>query len=301
MGILLSDIHLSLQAPLARAGELCWQEAMRRSLDEMGALAERHHCPVFCAGDVFDRWKAEPELINFAIDTLPKMYAIPGQHDLPHHALMDIHKSAFWTLVRAGVITVPPCEGMSVGKNIWVCGFPWGVKPKPPTGREHWLTLALVHAYTWIYGSGYENAPDLAHLQHLCPEGGFKTVVIGDNHTSFDEVLHGTAFFNCGGFYRRKSDEARHKPRVGLLHPDGTVTPHFLDTSRDVFTATVLDTADPGVRSTGLDEFLTRLRALQTSPLDFNEALRKAMSHDTTPEPVRVVLREALQEAIEIP
>ena len=54
---------------------------MQRSLEQIRDLQKEFDCPVICAGDIFDKWNSPPELINFAYDNLPEIYAIPGQHD----------------------------------------------------------------------------------------------------------------------------------------------------------------------------------------------------------------------------
>ena len=105
VAIACADIHLQHTAPICRSGEPDWYAAMARPLEELRGLQENYDCPILCAGDVFNHWNnCPPELINWAIKHLPKMYAIPGQHDLPQHRLDDVRKSAYWTMVEAGVI-----------------------------------------------------------------------------------------------------------------------------------------------------------------------------------------------------
>jgi hypothetical protein len=60
--------------------------------------------PIVYVGDIWDHYRQPPEAINWAIRELPKGYAIPGQHDLRHHNYEDIKKTAYWTLMEAGVI-----------------------------------------------------------------------------------------------------------------------------------------------------------------------------------------------------
>ena len=112
IALLVGDIHLSAKAPLCRAKEPDWFEAMARPLMELVDLQKQIGKesdgipPILCAGDVFDRWNSPPELINFALEYLPpQMYSIPGQHDLPNHNYNEIDRSAYWTLVAANKIT----------------------------------------------------------------------------------------------------------------------------------------------------------------------------------------------------
>ena len=94
-----SDIHLSHRPPKLREAEPNWYAAQARVLSQVRAVVETHKCPLIVAGDVFDEgWRAHkcpPELVNFAIRHLPVCYAVPGQHDLPHHRYADVDKSAY--------------------------------------------------------------------------------------------------------------------------------------------------------------------------------------------------------------
>ncbi len=82
--IFVSDIHLSAKPPALRHLEPNWFEAMARPIREMRRLAEKLDVPVICGGDIFDFWNPPAELISFAIQELPKLYAVPGQHATLH-------------------------------------------------------------------------------------------------------------------------------------------------------------------------------------------------------------------------
>ena len=96
VALVCSDIHLCHTRPTSRSAEPDWYEAMARRLHQVDEIASYQQVPVLCAGDVFDRWNSPPELINFAIKNMPPMWAVPGQHDLPHHRLDEVHRSGLW-------------------------------------------------------------------------------------------------------------------------------------------------------------------------------------------------------------
>jgi len=73
IAIICSDLHLSLKPPVFRSDEPDWFAAMQRPLDEIRRLQKHYGCDVLCCGDVFNDWNSSAELINWAVERLPKM------------------------------------------------------------------------------------------------------------------------------------------------------------------------------------------------------------------------------------
>lgn len=296
IAIACADIHLSQRAPLARLDDN-WFDAMARPLNELRELAYRYDVPILCAGDIFDGWRPPPEIINFALEYLPNgMITIPGQHDLPLHNLDDVEKSAYWTLVKAGkILGLTKDNGdttMISGTDIRVRGFPWGVKVAP-TGMQH-LRIALIHAYCWIPGHSYPNAPQEAKLTKSKASDlkGFSVAVFGDNHKGFLTKCGDTTVLNCGTLMRRKVDEIDYKPHVGLIHESGRVTLHYLNTDQDVMVNHEVP-IDPSV---DMDDFLNEVADLQYAVLDFSEAIRQAIEKRKPSPAVRQALLKAMEQ-----
>jgi hypothetical protein len=298
IAIQLSDIHIST-CPPARANEPDWFAAMARPLDEVKRLVDAYNCPVLCAGDVFDKYSASPELINWAIDHLPKVIAIPGQHDLPLHSLEDIGRSAFWTLVQANVITpiIDPSDNMvRAGENLVVHGFPYGVNVKP-CEMDNDLHVALIHSYVWNGKHHYPGAPkDQNILEWKDRLAGYDVAVFGDNHDYWNTPLGSTDVFNCGCLIPRKSDERKYKPSVGLLHDNGVVYRHFLDCSQDKWVDT--PESEPIKIEGGMEEFLDGLRELSADSLDFRQAVNRYMEENDKKigAQIKAILTEAMED-----
>jgi len=290
IAIFLSDIHLSLNPPVWRSAEPDWLEAQARPLLEVRELQRKYNnCPILCAGDIFDRnkkiadgWNAPPELINYAIDYLSKMYAIPGQHDLPNHQYGDIYRSAFQTLLKSGKI-IEITSGLlplfDDDNRILVSGFPPGYSIESCSYKGEEICIAVVHDYIWIPGHSYPNAPDEKGLRklHRNPKGGkfygYDIVVYGDNHKGFMTHAGRTTIFNCGTLMRRKSDEIDYKPQVGLLLESGEVVPHYLDISKDKY----LETIEEEEVNPELDmkSFIEELEKLDETAFDFAERMKQ--------------------------
>lgn len=314
VAIACSDVHLSLKAPLARAEEANWFKAMSRTLDEIKGLAREHSAHLLVAGDIFDRWNSPAELINFALAHFPRCYAIPGNHDLPMHQPELVSRSAYWTLVKAGRIrplTPSPLNPLQ-DPRLKLYGFPFGGSCLPipdldaydeplPEG-EGPLEIALTHEYVWTEGTGHKGASNAHRLGKRAKAfSHFDVVVVGDNHQHFQSKLKsGTTVVNTGTVWRRKSNEASYEPSVALIRESGTVERHKLDTSRDVLTVLDKDTEVEKWVERGAEAFVNDLEALnelrehERSPLDFKDALRRALEKKKLSQLVRDVITEVL-------
>ena len=253
--------------------------------------------PILYAGDIFNQWNASPEVINFALANLPEGWAIPGQHDLPNHNYEEIKRSAYWTLVEAGLLTnLEPDKETEIGGDILATGFPWGFDLKPPRHPGAAVThIAVIHHFIWTNKeTGYPGAPEASHVKHPTTKfTGYDVEVYGDNHKGFLLEGSGTNIFNCGALMRRKTDERNYRPGVGLLHTDGTVTRHYLDTSQDKFIqATEAEEAVEKILD--MTAFVSGLRDLETNDaLDFVTAVKWFLKDNKVVGRVAEIILEA--------
>lgn len=300
IALLCSDIHLSHNAPVARSAEPNWYSAMKRPLDEIADLAKAHDAPIICAGDVFDRWNSPPELINFAIDYLPNCMAIPGQHDLPNHRLDEIHKSAFNTLVKAHKIYHLQKWEFFQSDKLSISAFAWGEEILPHDQdrqpENDRIQLAVIHHYLYTNRSNsYHGVSIQDHTSKFRDKlKGYDAAVFGDNHIGFSATIGKCNVMNTGTLLRRKIDEINYKPQVGLLHEDGSITPHFLDTSEDKF-IDIEEAREKEQLEIDADEFLKELKGLGSDSLDFRHAVNTHMGREEVNPEVRTLVTESLE------
>lgn len=268
---------------------MAWQ------LKQLKQIAKMYHAPVICAGDIFDHWNSCPELINFAIQHLPKgMYAIPGQHDLPNHSLKDIQRTAYWSLVEAGIIKhISPDFGLPINPKLCLWGFPWGceIKPLGPSNGER-VHLAVCHAYIWKGEHCYRGAPKEQQIQSYRDRlQGYTAAVFGDNHKGW--ISKNGKILNCGGFQRRKIDEKDYRPHVGLLLKDGTICRIPLNVEDDKFIEleeTLIAT------QIEIGDFLSELMQLADNGLNFHDAVMRMLESKSLSRPVADLLRESIEK-----
>jgi len=324
IAVTVADLHLTLNRPACRNDE-DWMETQARYLTQVKLLAKTQRklahkillesgedseellnnrpLPILCAGDVFDKSNAAPELINFALKHLPnQMICVPGQHDLPNHRTDEMHRSGYGVLVEAGKIIHlgkdRPCH--CPDEALLVYGFGWGQKIIPPDMPEYLkppVTVALVHRFVWMEGYHYKpglKTVDADHPRMLKKElKGYDVAVFGDNHRGFSWSSGGLLVYNCGGFIRRKSDEMEYVPSVGVLYDDGSIVRTPLNTDLDKFH---LQPEKAEKVEHDMKAFLEKLEKLGEHGLNFREAVRRHAedpSHNI-PSPVREIILECL-------
>lgn len=302
--IFVADLHLQAKPPVCRSAEPDWFEAMARPLKELQGLVDEYKVPVLYAGDIFDRWDARPEVVNFALTHLPPGYAVPGQHDLPNHSYDEIKRSAYWTLVEAErLINIPIDDHIVIASaGLVVYGFPWGYPPRPLSEEQaacKLLSIALIHRFIYTKTTGYPGAPPEARVPaYKAALAGYDAAVFGDNHKGFIQPGNPT-ICNCGGFMRRKVDERDYRPGVGLLHTDGTVTRHYFDTSEDAF-AEISEAEEAVAKVLDMSAFVDGLRGLESDDaLDFIAAMERFIRENDVPQRVAEIMIQASEGNIE--
>lgn len=299
-----SDLHLSEKPPLVRSAEPDWFAAMGRQVKQLKDLANQYKAEIICAGDIFDKPSPSPNLINWAIQNLPVMYAIPGQHDLLHHSYQDLHKTAYQTLIEAHTIwDIRPDKPIETGR-MRLHGFPWGFPPKPwksPHGLA--LEVAVIHRYVFDHSTGYPDAPKEQRLGALWNDiEGYDSIIVGDNHKGFvftrmsKIVERWESLMNCGAFFRRKADERDYKPSVGLLHEDGRIERHYLDCSEDKF-ADLSEIETTNYLGMGdMSGFIEEVGKLQGAVVDFRDAVEQEMDRRKVRKAVKAIVLKALEK-----
>lgn len=298
VAVLCSDIHLSHTPPISR-GETQqeWYASMSYYLYQVHVISTELKAPVIIAGDLFHHWDAPAELINFAIARMPEknVFAVPGQHDMPLHNWHDLHKSAYTTLHKAGIIIDISCrmEYNCNGRIVRLHPFPFGfdLQPyenKPPKG----IDVAVVHKYCWYGSNTYKDADIKNNAQVLNKSlSGFDAAVFGDNHKGF--LYEGSInIFNCGCLIPRRIDEKDRQPQVGILMSDGLIKTQKLDNSKDKWvTYTEIPIGD--YNNLNISNFIEELDTMKDDEkMSFAECtLRMIEEHDIREQVKKIVLR----------
>jgi hypothetical protein len=299
VAVAVSDLHAESRTPPARA-EKDWYEVQSKYLAQLDHIAattaQSHRLPILIAGDLFNRWNPNPELISFLIKHLPlNCYAVPGQHDLPLHSYEDRRRSGYWTLVEAKAITdladgdAPESVGHGHGVKIW--GFPWGCDLRPcPIKGKHFLKVALVHKLVW-WKSPFPGASEDGQVDEVRKAlNGFDVIVSGDNHEPF---LYEN-LFNGGCFIRRRSDEIHRKPHVGIIYSDGSIKNKKLDVSEDKFKDVKWKAELEDEYGLNADDYVEGIQNVEEVFDDFKDVVRRYARKNDVRKAVGMILEQLL-------
>jgi Calcineurin-like phosphoesterase len=297
VAILCADIHFSHAPPLMRSGELDWYFSMKDAWHEVKQLCHQHKAPVIIAGDITHKWNEPAQLISFIIRLFSNIdvYACVGNHDLPNHSHEEIQRSALWTVFEAGKIKLLDKEPLEIG-GLRLRGFPWGHSVSPLINRHSLLLeLAICHEFIWTKETGYPGAPESGRLKAFRERvKGYDIALVGDNHQNiFSPSDTECTILNPGTFMRRRADDLPHNPCVGLLHSDGTVKLHYLDTSKDIYLNK--DEMEKAKKEKAdFSDFVDGLTSLGDSEFDFPTAVKHFLdkndiSKDTKKQVIRML------------
>lgn len=228
LALLVSDLHLRHSPPSGRA-ESDWYPVMKDRLQYLQALKEHYQVPIIAAGDILDRYNPPAELLSFLMDSLPYMYTIPGQHDLANHDYESRMDHGYGVLVKAGAIHDMRAEEWTIirGHAIQVWAMPWG-RYLPPANPcpVNVVSLGVMHKYVWAKpNTKHAIADQTSHITGLSETmANLDAGLSGDNHIQFLSQVGSSPFFNHGGFIPQNLDQKNHKPCVGMLWSDKSIS-----------------------------------------------------------------------------
>lgn len=295
----IGDLHLTLDPPTFRSDEKNWLECQAKYLGQVKDVVATYSVPLVCTGDIFDDgWrekKCSPELINFVIKHLPTCYAVAGNHDLPHHRVDQIERSAYWTLVEAGVVKhlhQPFPHETQNGLHLW--GASWGEEIKKPKSSKY-DNILVCHKYVWNEGAAFPGVPKEDHWSYV-PLAGYTAATFGDNHRPFliNDNFAGCSFLNGGTFMRRRADEIDVNPFVGLLTKDGIWRKHYIDVSADKYL--VKQEGQTASAKADYADLFKMLNELGEASLDYIETVKLIMKKHKADESVRDIISKVLGE-----
>lgn len=305
--ILTADFHLTESTPVARTDD--YLQAQANKLAFLQRLSTQHNnCPVLCAGDIFDKWKASPWLCSWAYQLLPApLITIPGNHDLPMHNFEYYDKAALALLekVNSARICILKGDGIDVNK-LRIMGVPSGqlasfdpeqaeITNGDGAGGAPARRILLLHELVWA-GKAPSWAAGSWKASELIEEFGkhFDLILTGDNHEAFTVEQEGTLLVNPGSMMRITAAQADFQPRGYLYYAgENQVEPVMLPVERGVISREHLDKEQE--RDERITAYIEQLGSDWEAGLSFRKNLQVFFKEHGTPKKVRDVIWEHLE------
>jgi DNA repair exonuclease SbcCD nuclease subunit len=215
--ILLSDLHLTCNTPIARLDNI--EETWKRKLGFVVRYAVENKLAIIVAGDFFDRprdWKTLSEVIDL-FDSNPEIATVWGQHDLYLYG-KDRTTTSLGILVACDKVKelIQYWAGTD-NEMVYVYGASWGQEiPVPDSPKD--LNILVIHKSIsdapLFPGHEYTNA-EMFLKSH--PE--YKVIVCGDIHRRFFIQKNGRIIVNPGPLLRMEATEYNmsYEPKFAVL------------------------------------------------------------------------------------
>jgi DNA repair exonuclease SbcCD nuclease subunit len=301
--IVTADWHLDEIKPSCRTEHENWLDTQARKLKWLGDLSIRYdNCPILVAGDICNYWRQRPGFLSFLIQNIPpKVFCIPGNHDLPYHSMGYYSQSALHLLEVAGTVQVLH-KPTQLESSAWI--YPLGLNV-PPTVKRNWsseFNVVLGHTLMWrdkcppwaehLHGEGHYSAQKLWPLIDEC----VGLVVTGDNHECWVrwEALAGRAWINPGNLLRYTLAECDNIPAVYVVSFEDTkITALKFEKCPDL--VPVKSNIDVEAEINNFHRALRDDVALRKG-LSFSSQLREFLAAEGCSDSVRKVMEQALKE-----
>jgi len=297
--ILISDLHLTDTTPISRTDN--YVSAQIQKLLFIQALSiENNNCPILCAGDVFDYWKASPQLLLMAYTNLPhNLITIPGQHDLPMHSLAYYEKSAL-AVIEAATNTQVLSNTAITKNNLFIHGLPFGELNKfnlSDMTNDGTTKILILHELTWQGKAPSWDKKGMTDLLLLDKFGSyFDLILVGDNHSGFVTKQNDSIVVNPGSMMRKTSDQENYKPRCYLYYADkNDVTPMYFHIDQNAHNRKLIDQKND--REERIAAYISRMsQNWEVGGLSFKKNLEAFFKENKTPQKIRDVIWDSMEK-----
>lgn len=299
--ILTADLHLTARTPISRTDN--YIKAQENKLKFLRELSEEHNnCPVICAGDVFDHWKASPWLCSWAHSHLPRnLITVPGNHDLPMHSINEYDKSALHLLENVGQRIIVLNKEIILTKNLEIAGVSFGQIDNCIFSINENIKerrILILHELIWP-----KNKPKWASNSYTAADilerygNQFDLIVTGDNHQSFVVEGDNSILVNPGSMMRMNADQMDVEPKCYLYYADdNSVEPIKFPIEKNVHRTDHL--VGKKERDERIDAYINQISNSWEGGLSFKDNLEAFFKENNTPRKVREIIWQHLETGL---
>lgn len=220
--LVLSDIHIMLTNPLA--WQTSYSDALVETFRWIKRQALKHKVDmILCAGDVFDKsiLRKPSEIvasIMFAIDYLPKMSGVIGNHDLVGNTMDNLSRSMIGPVISSGVYTM--LSKPTVVGDVSIYGFNYGEEfTGPNKDDDSKYKIAVWHQLVSKTDGEFPGAISAGSVVREY-NGKYNLIITGDNHQRFEVAGKDTWLMNPGSLMRINAAQLDYKPCIQIIDTD---------------------------------------------------------------------------------
>ena len=294
--IFAADIHLREDTPVCRTDDF-WLAQLRK-VRFIKELINKHNCPLFIAGDIFNKARTSPYVEGMAIAEMPKFWGIPGQHDLPGHNMSNFDRSSLNVLMQARIFNLltTDCKDTTLHQSsIGICGFPFGFNLfKSETKKKFKRKVALIHDMVHKKKAIHENVQSNSGIA-LLKNNNYDLIVSGDNHQSFVCEYKNKILINCGSMMRIAAGQEDHKPCVWAWDSDtNEVKAIYLPIEKEVISREHIEFQQE--KENRMESFVKRVNTNYEIKLSFENNLISYFKKNKTRKGIKEKMYQAMEE-----
>jgi len=289
-GIAIGDVHLCEKNPICRKDDV--RVTQLTKLRQVIDLCNKHQCPLYIAGDLYDAWDIGFKLVNDVNLVLSQcqhsIYFVAGNHDLPYHSIEHYYNCP----VSVTLGTLLPPDGTPVA------GCSWSETPLPGT---HSVPILLQHKMVFMTDpvKGFDG--DQYNVRRLINTTGYKNyklIITGDNHKAFAYTNEdGRVWLNTGPIVRTSVTEKLYGPSAWYFEVGDTVTVKRLQLTVDVDAVDRIEMYVEQIKSAEVSQLAGEIIKHQGLSLDFKKSVDSLLTSDGVTEPVKNAVLSAIYEA----
>ena len=289
-GIAIGDVHLCEKNPICRKDDV--RVTQLTKLRQVIDLCNKHQCPLYIAGDLYDAWDIGFKLVNEVNLVLSQcqhpIYFVAGNHDLPYHSIEHYYNCP----VSVTLGTLLPPDDTPVAGCSW-SETPSTVIRQAPILLQHKMVF-LTDPIKGFDGDQY----NVRHLINTPEYKNYKLIITGDNHRAFVYTNEdGRVWLNTGPIVRTSVTEKLYGPSAWYFEVGDTVTVKRLQLTVDVDAVDRLEMYVEQIKSAEVSQFAEEIVRHQGLSLDFKKSVDSLLTSDGVTEHVKNAVLSAIYEA----
>jgi hypothetical protein len=267
--ILCADLHLRVDRPRCRKDN-DWLLTESEQLQFISNQARDNVCPILIAGDIFHTAQV-PDILKTMFQRAfygRKIYAIAGQHDLPHHSWGKVMSSSFGVLMGSDTIESPVFFGCD-------CANYNGAITSVDTMDSDILVI-----HDLVFESEKQIPPNVkakTAKELLVSNKSYKWILCGDIHSGYHFEEKGRHVIMAGCMNRQAADMKDYTPRIWLIDTDTDEVvyipiPDDVEMVDDEYLVKAEDRADR------IASFIETIKGTKKISLDYIENVKSALT-----------------------